>query len=147
MSAATEIEIDELGEFSIRVLRDRFRALYGSRATTVLGKDLMIHAVAHRIQERAEGGMSSLVQRRLNKLVRAYAETGQVRIDDGPAVKPGTRLIRDWQGQTHQVTVTDDGFIYRDQVYRSLSQIAREITGTRWSGPKFFGLQSRNKGP
>lgn len=147
MSAAVGEELDELSNLPIGALRDRFSGLYGSEAPAGLGKDLMIRAVAHRTQERAEGGVNASVQRRLNKLVRAYAETGQVRIDDEPAIKPGTRLIRDFQGQTHQVTVTGDGLVYRDQVYRSLSRIAREITGTRWSGPKFFGLKSSGSGP
>ncbi len=145
MRAASQEDIADLGGLPIDTLRDRFTELYGRLPPARLGKDLMIRAIAHRIQEHAEGGLRPTVQRHLSKLVRAFAETGQVRIDSEPAVKPGTRLIRAWQGQTHQVTVTADGYVYRDRSYRSLSMIAREITGTRWSGPRFFGLKRRNR--
>ncbi len=73
----------------------------------------------------------------------ALQETGQIDVGHLPPVKLGTRLIREWKGTTHEVIVTRDGFIYRAEQYRSLSQIARLITGARWSGPRFFGLRKR----
>ena len=60
-------------------------------------------------------------------------------------IKPGTRLLREWQGVTHEVIVLDDGVRYRGETWGSLSAVAREITGTRWSGPLFFGLKDRHR--
>lgn len=138
-------DIDGLGDLAIEDVRDLFANLYGTATPPRLGKDLMIRAIAYRIQEQAQGGLTPAPRRRISKLSRELAETGRITVENGPSIKPGTRLIREWQGNTHEVTVTDDGYLYRDRPYRSLSRIAREITGTRWSGPTFFGLTKRNR--
>ncbi len=127
-------------------LKDKWTTLYGTVPPKRMGRDLLMRGVAHRIQEQAQGGPCRALKRRLSALVKELHQTGDVTIADRPPVKPGTRLIRDWQGETHEVTVREDGFIWRGARYRSLSQIARAITGTRWSGPAFFGLkQSRRR--
>jgi hypothetical protein len=139
-----DLEIAVLRDLEIGALKERFAEDFGAPPPRRLGKELMIRAIAHRIQERAEGGLRPALLRRLCKLAKELQQTGVIRLDDRRPVKPGTRLIRDWRGATHEVTVTKDGFIYRDQQYVSLSRIAREITGTRWSGPAFFGLKARS---
>jgi hypothetical protein len=105
----------------------------------------MIRAVAYRMQEQALGGLCPATRRRL---ARAAKERADGRAPSAPpsAIKPGTRLLREWQGVTHEVIMLEDGVRYRGETWRSLSAVAREITGVRWSGPLFFGLKARNHG-
>ena len=91
------------------------------------------------------GGLGAHHRGELARLAARYARTGEVEVDGAAALKVGTRLVRDWQGTTHQVLIQDGGYLYRDKPYRSLSQVARAITGTSWSGSRFFGLRRRTK--
>lgn len=103
-----------------------------------ISQRLMIRAVAHAKQERAYGGLPDGVARRLERLMAGEpVERPQAA---GP-LSAGTRLIREWNGVTHTVDVVPDGFIWNGEQYRSISAIARAITGARWSGPRFFGLK------
>ena len=100
--------------------------------------------LAYRIQELAYGGLKPDTLRRLEKLgdqVSGRRTARRKRQDRMPMA--GTRLVREWQGVEHTVTVTGDGFEWRGRPYKSLSAIARAITGTRWNGPLFFGLRNR----
>jgi Protein of unknown function (DUF2924) len=94
------------------------------------------------MQEVALGGLHPQPQRQLRQIARQFKQTGQATIRARPELKPGTRLMREWQGRTYDVLVLDDGFSWQNTRYRSLSAIARKITGTAWSGPLFFGLRS-----
>ncbi len=131
----TDLPVQSRGE-----LIGLFESLYGAMPPKQISRDLLLRAVAFRLQEKAYGGHSAGVRRRLRSLAKELRQTGAIKVKGATPVKPGTRLVREWQGSLHEVTVTGDGFVYRDQRYRSLSQIARTITGTRWSGPAFFGL-------
>jgi hypothetical protein len=104
-------------------------------------RDLIVRFLAYKMQERAHGGLSRETRSRLAELVRKLATNPNAELSGTPRIKPGTRLIRDWRGQSHQVTVLENGYEYAGKRYSSLSQIARLITGTRWSGPLFFGLK------
>jgi Protein of unknown function (DUF2924) len=104
-----------------------------------LRKELMVPVLAYRIQEREFGGLSHSARKKLQTLA-PIASSGK-REPDG--VTDGTRLVRTWRGEVHEVRVTDFGYLYRDQQYSSLSRIAREITGTQWSGPLFFGTRKK----
>ena len=105
-----------------------------------LRRELLLSALAYRIQERATGGLTTATRTTL----RALAETEKIHSNgegvEPPRLTPGTHIIREWGNETHQVTVDATGLVYRGQRYRSLSEIARRITGTRWSGPLFFGI-------
>jgi len=103
-------------------------------------KDFLIACIAYRLQEQAYGGLRPNTRKQLRKIA-SEIEAGSSASLDAPRIKLGTRLIREWNGNTHEVTVINEGFAYRGQPYRSLSEIARLITGTRWSGPLFFGLK------
>jgi DUF2924 family protein len=103
---------------------------------------LLIKFLAFRIQEQAHGGLSLATRKRLRELARKFEANPNSEISGAPRIKPGTRLIRDWRGQSYRVTVLENGYAYAGKRYSSLSQIARLITGTRWSGPLFFGLRS-----
>ena len=109
-----------------------------------LSRDIMVRAVAYRLQEIAHGGPSKATRRRLVTLTGEFEMDGRIAPLAGPKIKPGSRLVREWHGRTHTVCVTDDGFEFRGKTYRSLSKIARDITGAQWSGPRFFGLTKRS---
>jgi hypothetical protein len=107
-------------------------------------KSLLVDCLAYRIQEQAFGGLALNTRTRLKKLANDVAEGKRPDILFEPTIKPGTRLIRSWGGQTHEVQVLEHGFTYRNRQYSNLSAIAHVITGSRWSGPLFFGIR-RNK--
>ncbi len=106
-------------------------------------KELMVRILAYRIQEQAFGGLSPKTRRRLDQIAGALGKNQNAAISNMARSKPGTRLIRSWQGRTHTVTIEESGYQYQGRQHRSLSEIARHITGTQWSGPLFFGLKSR----
>ncbi len=106
-----------------------------------LRRGLLIKFLAYRLQEQAYGGLSAAVRKRLRELARKFEADPNAEISGAPRIKLGTRLIRDWGGTTYRVTVLANGYEYAGQRYSSLSEIARLITGTRWSGPLFFGLK------
>lgn len=118
-------------------------AVFGEPLAIQAQKDFLIRALAYRLQEQAHGGLSAATRRRLRKIA-ADTKDGLVPKLNAPRIKPGTRLIRSWRGDTHEVAVIEGGFNYRGKPYRSLSEIARLITGTRWSGPLFFGLKTNS---
>jgi hypothetical protein len=108
-------------------------------------RSLLIDCLAYRIQEQAFGGLALSTRSHLRKLATDISEGKKPVVLFQPSIKPGTRLIRSWGGQTHEVHVLPDGFTYRDIRYANLSEIARKITGSRWSGPLFFGLRQKAK--
>ncbi len=136
---------------SLRCLkRAEFRALwlehFGQELKNPSRRDVLIRLLAYRMQERAYGGLGSATRKRLRKLADEFEANPTSDIVDTPRIKPGTRLIREWRGEMHTVTVTEDGFAYSGKTYKSLTEVARRITGTKWSGPRFFGLR-RTDGP
>ena len=146
MTALVE-RIAALGAMELPTLRDEWRRLYQTPPPRRLSRDLLIRGIAYKLQENAHGGLSKATQRRLRTLARAFAQTGRVAPRAGPRLRPGARLVRQWRGETHVVTVTETGFEYAGEVYRSLSGIARRITGAHWSGPRFFGTQGASRPP
>jgi len=106
-----------------------------------LRQDLLVRALAYRIQQREHGGLSTATQSRLRALSKAAKTKSVIDVVVTQRLTPGTHLIREWGNEMHQVTVEATNFLYRGQRYRSLSEIARRITGTRWSGPVFFGVK------
>ena len=136
-----EAEIAELPALSLEALRERWRAVYGNPAPRSLRRGLLIRAVAYQLQVKAFGGLSAATKKKLREIAVAAREG---RFDPGvigPRVKPGTRLIRVWQGETHSVLVLEDGFEWNGTRYRSLSLVAKTITGTNWNGWTFFGVK------
>ena len=122
-----------------------WREHFGKSAPNGLRRNFLVPILAYRIQERALGGLSITAQKQLRELARKFAANPATGIAGMHRIKPGTRLLRDWHGQSHEVLVLDDGYGYAGQSYSNLSEIARLITGTRWSGPKFFGLKQSTK--
>ncbi len=128
-----------LNDLTLDELRAEWRRLYRS-APPRLSQDLMRRAIAYRIQEKAFGGLSPASKRKLKDHATQIEITGRVKPDPRPVVRSGARLVREWNGRTYTVTVIEDGFEYGEKTYRSLTKVARVITGAHWSGPRFFGL-------
>jgi hypothetical protein len=133
--------LSRLPQLDLGELRQEWRALYKAEASPHLSGELLVRAVAYRMQEVALGGLRLPRQRQLRQIAQQFKQTGAAKIRARPELKPGTRLMREWQGRTCEVLVLDDGFSWQGTHHRSLSAIARKITGTAWSGPLFFGLK------
>ena len=142
--AQIEQAIASLANLDHAALKERWRVLQGGDPPRRLSRQLLLRALAHAMQEKVFGGLSPMVGQRLRRLAEELRATGRISsIGKQPVFKPGTRLIREWQGRTHEVIVLEHGFQWKGETYRSLSAIARAITGTRWNGHVFFGLKSR----
>jgi hypothetical protein len=108
-----------------------------------LRKELMVPILAYRIQEREYGGLSNTAREKLKQIAKGLRSEKQSGASIRANLKSGTRLIRSWGGEVHEVSVSGSGYEYRGKQFKSLSEIAREITGTRWSGPLFFGTKKK----
>jgi hypothetical protein len=140
--------LSRLPKLDLRELREEWCHLYKADASPHLSRELLIRAVAYRMQEVALGGLRPELKRQLRQIAQELKQTGAAAKRFRPQLKPGARLMREWQGRTYEVVVLDAGFSWQGTQYRSLSAIARKITGTAWSGPLFFGLkQSRSASP
>ena len=152
LATADRSDVDNL-EYDLKALERLSRSELASRWLDLLGNDppkgisqrLMLGAVAHAIQARRYGGLSSAARRRLDAIATDFGKpvTSPPPVRSAPA--PGSRLIREWNGTTHIVDVVEGGYLWNGARHRSLSSIALAITGTQWSGPRFFGLRSRAK--
>jgi hypothetical protein len=140
---AVEDELDRLATMPIAQLRARYRELFRTDPPKAFGPDLLRRSVAHRIQEKAYGGLSRPAQRLLDQMLKAYATKPNGKIVLPRRIKPGSVLVREWKGKSHRVMVLAEGFAYDGETYSNLSEIAVLITGTRWNGPRFFGLRSK----
>jgi len=132
-------DLAALHDLSHNELQERWSNLYGSAAPPGMSRNILVRAIAYRIQERALGGLDPSTRRRLGRAAADLA-AGRNPAPLSPKIKPGTRLLREWQGRVHEVIVLEKGVEYRGKSWPSLSAVAREITGARWSGPRFFGL-------
>ncbi len=135
-SEELEREIGALADLPRAGLIERWRALYRADPPKGISTRLMVQAIAYELQARHYGRLRPAAARQLERIARG--ETGSA--PRAPVLDPGARLVREWNGISHTVDVTDHGFEWRGEQYGSLSEIAREITGARWSGPRFFGL-------
>jgi hypothetical protein len=122
---------------SARERRAEWERLTGTPAPPAFSAGLLARALAWEVQTRAAGGLSKAEVRRIT----GFGSSGRIDPASG-GILPGTWLSRTWRGEVHQVIVLDNSFEYRGRRYTSLSEIAKEITGTHWSGPRFFGLKS-----
>jgi hypothetical protein len=141
-----EAEIERIRSMTIVELRVLWRAKFNSQPPEAYGPDLMRRSIAQKLQEDAYGGLDRATARLLNQLMAQSAKNnGKIVVPR--RVKPGAVLVREWKGKSHRITVTENGFAFEDKPYGSLSEVARMITGTRWNGPRFFGLRPNKDGP
>jgi Protein of unknown function (DUF2924) len=136
---AIERDLDRIRSLGLEDLRREWRRLYQSDAPRI-SRDLLVLALSYRVQEIEHGGLGKSTRRKLRTIAKALRTTGRVGSTPSLSLKPGARLVREWHGRTHSVTVTEDGFEYAGVSYASLTKIAKKITGAHWSGPRFFGL-------
>jgi hypothetical protein len=138
--------VDVLTTLDSTILRALWIEHFGRAPPFRARTSLLVDCLAYRIQEQAFGGLALATRTRLRKLATDVIDGKKPIVLFQSSIKPGTRLIRAWGGQTHEVQVIDRGFTYRDQRYTNLSEIARVITGSRWSGPLFFGIRKEKAG-
>jgi Protein of unknown function (DUF2924) len=133
-----------LPTLSKAALGDLWKQLFGSPPSPRLRRDLMIPALAYRMQEQAFGSLGARARERLRELSLAFEKGSDHAVARAPCIRPGTRLVRQWGDRVHLVNVETKGYEYQGTRYQSLSEIARLITGTRWSGPLFFGIKNES---
>lgn len=123
-------------------LRAEWRRLHrGQHLPRGLTSTQLVRSIAWRLQEKAHRGLLPIQQRELDRLADQLSASGSLDVGAARKLKPGTRLVRRWHGQAYSVTALEQGFEYEGRRYKSLTPIAREITGAAWSGPRFFGLK------
>jgi len=135
--------LQALQQMEYAALRSEWRRLYRAHPPKRVARDLLMLGVAWKIQEQAYGGLGAATTRRLAYLAKTMQRDGDVTRNRVAHLKQGAKLVREWRGETQTVTVVADGFEWKGRLWRSLSMIAREITGVRWSGPRFFGLNGK----
>lgn len=140
-----EVEIELLPKLSAEQLDERWRELFGTARPQRLYGPLLIGVLAYRLQEKAFGGIKPATRRLLRQVAGLPAERRPLDRLNQPRLKAGAVLLREWHGTTHRVTVLESGYEYNAQRFKSLSETARRITGSRWSGPSFFGLKRREQ--
>jgi len=134
-------ELVRLGELTIFELRGEWRRVHRMPPPKRLSRDLLIRGITYKLQERSLGGLSKSLTRKLEHLNIEPAVSDEGKPTPPVSLKPGTRLVREWHGVTHTVLVHAEGVEWNGRRYRSLTVVAREITGSHWSGPRFFGLR------
>ena len=150
MNTSVVKQIADLQRLSLSDLRHRWEQLLGGEPPRY-SREFLVRRLAHRLQELAHGGLSHASRAKMEELLEeaGYDELGAVRPSRKPSTRRrdlpvlGTRLIREWNGVRHEVTVVQGGFEFTGRRYRSLTAIAKAITGTHWNGPAFFGLRNR----
>jgi hypothetical protein len=138
------IELEKLEQLSRAELRALWTKELADKPPQSLGRDILALGIAYARQERLYGGLTRAVAKELDRLLaRALAggNTDTPQLSANPLPRAGSILVREWQGTTHHVTITDEGFLWNGKPHLSLSSIARAITGTKWNGPRFFGLR------
>lgn len=137
-------EIERIQSLDVPALRERWKALFGSAPSPLLSPVFMSRAIEYRMQERVLGGLKPSTQRILDRL-DGDGGTDPKKCVARRRAGAGTVFIREWRGVKHRVTMLDNDVLYRNRRYKSLSEVAQAITGTHWSGPLFFGLNTRGK--
>jgi hypothetical protein len=142
---AIERRLDRIRSLGLEELRLEWRRLYDTDAPRI-SRDLLVLGLGYRLQEIEQGGLGKATRRKLQTIAKTLRTTGRVGAPPSLSPKPGARLVREWRGRTHTVTVTEDGFEYAGVNYSSLTKIANKITRGHWSGPRFFGLSMAGNG-
>ena len=152
-----EREIAALDDLDIKALQQRWRELFKIEPPFKIRSGFLRRAIAYRLQEIVHGGLRADTKRQLRRIADELRQRRGLSIwavgssidqparalSRRPTLSPGTRLLREWNGSMEAVEVIRDGFVWRGKTYRTLSAVAVAITGTKWSGPKFFGLTGK----
>ena len=136
-----EAEIRRLPDLSLEDLRARWKALFGNPAPLSLRRRFLARAVAYKMQVEAYGGLSASTEKRLQAIAVGVRQGSLDVAGVAKTIRPGTQMLRQWKDQTHTVTALSDGFEWNGKTYKSLSAVAKEMTGTNWNGYVFFGIK------
>lgn len=142
-SPATRLRLAELGSLSTPQLRTLWQKQYQVQVPRTLRRDLLIRFIAYRLQEEEFGGLGKSTLRRLETIAGKLRDPNHASRSGVASLKPGTTLVREWNGTTHTVLVLEDGFEHAGERYSSLTKVAAVISGLHRSGPAFFGLKGR----
>ena len=140
---SVERELSRLETLSLDQIRQAWRDRLGNDPPPLRARDILLRMFAWRIQENALGGFDAKTERNLREIAKGFERDPAYRPKTVRSLSPGVVLTREWKGALQRVTVTHDGFSHLGRRYASLSDVARAITGTRWSGPRFFGLEHK----
>lgn len=132
-------DLNRIESLETEDLQDLFELYFGENAPKYYRKKQLVDELAYMIQSKIYGGLSKETKNKIKKLMMGKSQTLKPKI----SINEGVKLVRNWNGIKYTITVVNGGFEYKGQVYKSLSKIAYEITGTKWSGPVFFGLKKR----
>jgi hypothetical protein len=144
-SEAIPLRLGRLKSYSITELKQQWRALYNSEPPHRISRELLTRAVAYRIQEQVYGSLKPSTRRLLFRLADDARSGRPLRLEPVAPAAAGSVLMREWHGVTHEVRVLDRGVLYRRKRYRSLTEVAKVITGAHWNGPQSFGLRSKRQ--
>jgi len=136
-------KIAKLEAMSLVQIREAWLERFSVQAPELKGRELLVRVLAFRIQADAFGDHSPAVKRKLTHLASILSIDPKAPLFPTPSLRPGIVLMREWKGVVHKVLVQHQGYLYADKSYGSLSDVARAITGTQWSGPRFFGIEQR----
>lgn len=142
--ATIVVQLEALQSMDLIALRGEWRKLKGQEPPR-LSRDLMLRALAHALQLEAFGDLRAVTIKKSALPDNSIDETSQEKEVRSQRLSAGARLVREWHGKTHSVEVLKEGFLFEGKIYRSLSEIARRITGSHWSGPRFFGLTGKRR--
>jgi hypothetical protein len=140
---AIERQVSSIQNFTTDQLNDVWRERLGTEPPAIRSREVLLRLLAWRVQSEAFGGLDAPTELKLREIAKALERDGSYEPKIRRELSPGVILTREWKGVAHKVTVTASGFQHQGKGYRSLSDIARTITGTRWSGPRFFGLEQK----
>jgi hypothetical protein len=140
-AAMVESEVAQLRGLGLDALRARWRSVTGRAAPAHLPKALLLRLLAYRMQAEMHGDLDANTLRFLDRIASDRTPNRSIPLPDGEIVRPGALLVREWEGVTHRVMALSEGYAWNGDTYASLSQVARAITGSRWNGPRFFGLR------
>jgi hypothetical protein len=143
----TAVEVEALQAMDKRALLKIWSEVFQATPHHTLRKELIVPILAYRLQEAVHGGLSNTARRKLISLRKTSCKTQASSAPSGSSeLSHSTKLVRTWGGESHEVVVTESGFLYRGEIFKTLSPIAKRITGTQWSGPAFFGTQPKERG-
>jgi ABC-type branched-subunit amino acid transport system substrate-binding protein len=140
-SKELEAEIRRLPDLSLEDLRARWKALFGNPAPLSLRRRFLVRAIAYQMQVEAYGGLSASTEKRLQAIAAGVRQGNLDVAGIATTIRPGAQMLRQWKDQTHTVTALSDGFEWNGKTYKSLSAVAKKITGTNWNGYVFFGIK------
>jgi len=142
-SAELEKLLSTMPGLPVEALRDIWNERLKTKPPPIRSSDVLGRLLAYQLQEKEFGGLDRVTERVLAKIYLSTEGGSEYTPSILTQIRPGVEIVRVWKEETHRVVVVEGGFLYRGDHYRSLSVIARKITGTRWSGPRFFGLEKR----